>query len=183
MRSTTTNVLALASTAYALTGSTAGSKSGCYWNVPGIGQFNTRFGTDFSINSTVENLISSTYTVAQGVNPLARRFDIVNIGLDPIDQALTLTVPGGQTIGPVSAAQMQTSYNDILFASVRTVAKMSNVPGTPHGVIFYSNDTQETDFAFLTGDISKAWLTNEQVTYSSPYTNYSVAAPYDANTA
>lgn len=78
---------------------------------------------------------------------------------------------------------MQTDYDDILYASVRTVAKISNVPGTTHGFIFYSNDTQEVDFAFLTSDISKAWLTNEQVTYSSPYSTYNVAAPSDANTA
>lgn len=99
MKSAVTNLLALGSTAYAYT-SAAGSKSGCYWNTD-AGPFNTRFGHDFSIDlyGTVENLIPNTYTVVAGLNPLARRFDLVNIGLDPLDLSLTLTVPGGQTTG------------------------------------------------------------------------------------
>ena len=99
MKQAATNLLAVASTAYAYT-SAVGSKSGCYWNTD-AGSFNTRFGHDFSVDlyGTVENLIPSTYTVNQGVNPLARRFDIVNIGLDAVEKALTLTVPGGQSTG------------------------------------------------------------------------------------
>ncbi|TIA77337.1 concanavalin A-like lectin/glucanase [Aureobasidium pullulans] len=184
MKQAATNLLALASTAYAAASSPAGTKSGCYWNTD-AGQFNTRFGHDFSVDlyGTVENLIPSTYTVNQGVNPLARRFDIANIGFDGVEKALTLTVPGGQSNGPISVAQLATSYSDILYGSVRTVAKISNVPGTTHGFIFYANDTQEVDFAFLTSDTSKAWLTNEQVTYTSPYSTYSVAAPGDASSA
>ncbi|KAI5238235.1 concanavalin A-like lectin/glucanase [Aureobasidium subglaciale] len=197
MRKTAANILALASTAYGATSSSAGTKNGCYWATD-AGPFNTRFGHDFSVDlyGTVADLIPSTYTVNQGVSPLARRFDLVNVGLDVIEKALTLTVPGGQSngrrchrlleicltaLGPISVAQVATSYSDILYGSVRTVAKISNVPGTTHGFIFYANDTQEVDFAFLTSDISKAWLTNEQVNYSSPYSTYSVAAPGDAS--
>ncbi|KEQ78128.1 concanavalin A-like lectin/glucanase, partial [Aureobasidium namibiae CBS 147.97] len=185
MKKAATNLLAVATTAYAYTGSPAGSRSGCYWSTD-AGQFNTRFGHDFSLDlyGTVQDLIPDTYTVNAGVNPLARRFDIVNIGLDASDQSLTLTVPGGQTNGsPISTAQLATNYNDILYASVRTVAKISNVAGTTNAFIFYSNDTQEIDFAFLTSDISKAWLTNEQNSNTSPYSTYNVAAPADANTA
>ncbi|KAH0400097.1 concanavalin A-like lectin/glucanase, partial [Aureobasidium melanogenum] len=184
MKRAATNLLALGSTAYAYTSSAAGSKSGCYWNTE-AGSFNTRFGHDFSLDlyGTVQDLLPNTYTVLAGLNPLARRFDLVNIGLDPLDLSLTLTVPGGQTTGPISVAQLETEYSDILYASVRTVAKISNVPGTTNAFIFYANDTQEVDFAFLTSDISKAWLTNEQTSYGSPYTTYSVAAPADANTA
>lgn len=88
-----------------------------------------------------------------------------------------------QNSGPISTAQLATNYNDILYASVRTVAKISNVPGTTNAFIFYANDNQEIDFAFLTSDLSKAWLTNEQNSYTSPYSTYSVAAPGDASTA
>ncbi|KAI5205053.1 concanavalin A-like lectin/glucanase [Aureobasidium subglaciale] len=184
MRSAVVNLLALASTAYAYTPSAAGTKSGCYWNTD-AGPFNTRFGHDFTADlyGSVDSLVPSTYTVNAGVNPLARRFDLVNIGLDAKEQALTLTVPGGQTDGPISSAQLTTSFNDILYASIRTVAKISNVPGTTHGFIFYANDTQEVDFAWLTADVSKAWLTNEQVSYGSPYSTYSVGAPADASSA
>ncbi|KAI5271496.1 concanavalin A-like lectin/glucanase [Aureobasidium subglaciale] len=184
MKKAVTNILALASATYAYTPSAAGTKSGCYWNTD-AGQFNTRFGHDFAADlyGTVDDLVPSTYTVNAGVNPLARRFDLVNIGLDAKEQALTLTVPGGQTNGPISSAQLATSFNDILYASIRTVAKISNVPGTTHGFIFYANDTQEVDFAWLTSDVSKAWLTNEQVSYGSPYSTYSVGAPADASSA
>jgi hypothetical protein len=100
MKRAATNLLALSSTAYAYTSSAAGSKSGCYWNTE-AGSFNTRFGHDFSLDlyGTVQDLLPNTYTVLAGLNPLARRFDLVNIGLDPFDLSLTLTVPGGQTTG------------------------------------------------------------------------------------
>ncbi|KAI5196297.1 hypothetical protein E4T38_08594 [Aureobasidium subglaciale] len=136
-------------------------------------------------------LVMTSASTCTGVSPLARRFDLVNVGLDVIKKALTLTVPGGQSsgrrchrlleicltaLGPISVAQVATSYSDILYGSVRTVAKISDVPGTTHSFIFYANDTQEVNFAFLTSD-----LTNEQVNYSSPYSTYSVAAPGDAS--
>ena len=107
MKKAATNLLAVASTAYAYTGSNAGSKSGCFWNTD-AGLFNTRFGHDFSIDlyGTVKDLIPDTYTVNAGVNPLARRFDIVNIGLDASDQSLTLTVPGGQSNGSPISTQL-----------------------------------------------------------------------------
>ena len=100
MKQTAADILALASIAYAATSTSASTLTGCYWNTD-AGSFNTRFGHDFSVDlyGTVENLIPSTYTVNQGVNPLARRFDIVNIGLDAVEKALTLTVPGGQSTG------------------------------------------------------------------------------------
>jgi hypothetical protein len=106
MKKAATNLLAVASTAYAYT-SAAGSKSGCYWSTD-AGQFNTRFGHDFSVDlyGIVQNLIPDTYTVNAGVNPLSRRFDLVNVGLDASDQSLTLTVPGGQTNGSLTSASL-----------------------------------------------------------------------------
>ncbi|KEQ90567.1 hypothetical protein AUEXF2481DRAFT_9367 [Aureobasidium subglaciale EXF-2481] len=101
-------------------------------------------------------LVMTSASTCTGVSPLARRFDLVNVGLDVIKKALTLTVPGGQSSGPISVAQVATSYSDILYGSVRTVAKISDVPGTTHSFIFYANDTQEVNFAFLTSDVSKA---------------------------
>lgn len=113
MKQAATNLLALASTAYAAASSPAGTKSGCYWNTD-AGQFNTRFGHDFSVDlyGTVENLIPSTYTVNQGVNPLARRFDIANIGFDGVEKALTLTVPGGQSNGMSTSPDSQRPSNN-----------------------------------------------------------------------
>ena len=175
------------------TSSAAGSltKGGCYYKVPNVGLFTTRFNyawdNYFTLLSTgigiVEDLVSSIYTVGAGNSPLPRRFDLVNIGISLLAPSMTLTVPGGQTKGPISSAQFTTAYDDILYGSVRTVAKISNVPGTTHGFSFYSNDSQEIDFAFLTSNPGVAHLTNEQVSPTSPPTSYQVAAPSDATTA
>lgn len=175
------------------TSSTAGTlqKGGCYYSVPNVGLFTTRmsysWNNAFTLASTgvgvVQDLVSSIYTVGAGNSPLPRRFDLVNIGTSLLDPSLTLTVPGGQTKGPISSAQITTAYDDIMYGSVRTVAKISSVPGTTHGFSFYSNDTQEIDFAFLTTDSSIAHLTNEQISADSPATSYQISAPSDATTA
>lgn len=60
---------------------------------------------------------------------------------------------------------------------------ISNVAGTTHGFSFYANDTQEVDFAFLTSDTSHVYLTNEQITTTSPLSTYTFDAPSDATTA
>ena len=175
------------------TSSAAGSltKGGCYYKVPNVGLFTTRFNyawdNYFTLLSTgigiVEDLVSSIYTVEAGNSPLPRRFDLVNIGISLLDPSMTLTVPGGQKKGPISSAQFTTAYDDILYGSVRTVAKISSVPGTTHGFSFYSNDSQEIDFAFLTSSPGFAHLTNEQVSPTSPPSSYQVSAPNDATTA
>ncbi|KEQ74942.1 concanavalin A-like lectin/glucanase [Aureobasidium namibiae CBS 147.97] len=175
------------------TSSAAGSltKGGCYYKVPNVGLFTTKFNyawdNYFTLLSTgigiVEDLVSSIYTVEAGNSPLSRRFDLVNIGISLLDPSMTLTVPGGQKQGPISSAQFTTAYDDILYGSVRTVAKISSVPGTTHGFSFYSNDSQEIDFAFLTSSPGFAHLTNEQVSPTSPPSSYQVSAPNDATTA
>lgn len=93
-----------ATTALAWTSSEPGIQNGCFWDVPGVGSFNTHFTGDWSTNpyEAVEEIIASTYTVSAGNSPYARRFDVVNIGIevDPVTGgAITLTVPGGQTGG------------------------------------------------------------------------------------
>ncbi|GAB7348596.1 hypothetical protein MBLNU459_g6980t1 [Dothideomycetes sp. NU459] len=184
MVSTVLNTLALAASAAALTTSPAGTQNGCYWTVPNVGNFNTQFSISFaSTSALIQDLSYSLYTVASGNSPFARRFDQTNIGYNLTNGAVTLTVPGGQTSGPISSSQLVSSYSDILYGSVRTVAMVSNVPGTTHGFTFYSNDTQEIDFAFLTGDTTMVHLTNEQVNSSSAATSYTQAAPSDATKA
>ncbi|KAI4719518.1 concanavalin A-like lectin/glucanase [Aureobasidium sp. EXF-10727] len=175
------------------TSSTAGSltNGGCYYKVPNVGLFTTRMNYAWDNPFTlvaqgvglVEDLVSSLYTVSAGNSPLPRRFDLVNIGISLLDPSITLTVPGRQTKGPISSAQITTAYDDILYGSVRTVAKISNVPGTTHGFSFYSNDTQEIDFAFLTSNTGVAHLTTEQVSPDSPQSSYQVSAPSDATSA
>ncbi|THY27038.1 concanavalin A-like lectin/glucanase [Aureobasidium pullulans] len=185
IRSLTTFALATAASALSL--SSNGVQNGCMFSVPDVGDFNTQILHDWSSSSTSDDVFkdlqASTYTVDAGTAPFARRFDIVNIGQDTKDPSITLTVPGGQQHGPVSSAQITTGFADILYGSVRTVAKVSNVPGTTHGFSFYANDTQEVDLAFLTSDISVIHLTNEQLTPDSELSSYQVDAPSDAATA
>lgn len=96
----------------AFTASNAGVKNGCFWNVDGLGSFNTQWSvaefTTSTLSSVQDELSASSYTVEAGNSPLARRFDITNIGISS-DNALTLTVPGGQSTGPISSAQITTA--------------------------------------------------------------------------
>lgn len=100
----------------ALTASPAGVKNGCFWNVNGVDSFNTHWSiSEFTTNtlqSVTDELSASTYTIGAGNSPLARRLDQTNIGISS-DNALTLTVPGGQTTGPISSAQITTAVRII----------------------------------------------------------------------
>lgn len=195
LKNTAVAVIGAAASANALTQSAAATQNSktCMYTVPGVGSFSTNLNFDLSSGTVLpslgSDLVASTYTVANNYAPYARRFDMTNIGyasgglLGLMSNALTLTVPGAQTSGPISSAQLTTDYNDILYGSVRTVAKVSSVPGTTHGFTFYSNDTQEIDFAFITGNNALAHYTNEQVNSSSPATSYTSTAPTDASTA
>ena len=66
------------------------------------------------------------------------------------DGYLHLTVTGGQDSDPIKGGEVSTSISDILYASVRTTAIFSPVPGTCHGLFFYKSDTQEIDIEYLT---------------------------------
>lgn len=187
LKNTVFAVIGAATSANALTKSLAATEnySTCMYTVPNVGTFTTALSFDLSSGTTLPSLggdiAASTYTVAANNAPYSRRFDLTNIGYT--SNTLILTVPGGQTTGPISSAQIVTTYNDILYGSVRTVAKISPIAGTTHGFSFYSSDYQEVDFAFLTNNDAVAHLTNEQTSSSSAPTSYTVAAPSDASSA
>ncbi|GAB7351581.1 hypothetical protein MBLNU459_g2203t1 [Dothideomycetes sp. NU459] len=194
LKNTAFALIGAAASASALTQSPAATtNSKCMYTVPGVGSFTTNLNFDLSGGSLLPSLGNqlgaSTYTVASNNAPFSRRFDLTNVGYASgglfglTSNALTLTVPGGQIAGPISSAQLVTVYSDILYGSVRTVAKVSSVAGTTHGFTFYANDTQEIDFAFLTTDDTKVHFTNEQVSSTSPSTSYVGTAPSDASTA
>jgi hypothetical protein len=95
------------------------------------------------------------------------RYDIDNVGLDSSDNSLTLTVPGCQSPVLAHSAKIGTNWKAILYGSVRTVAKTSNVNGTVHGALFYHNDTQETDIEIVTANPNLVLWTN-QYTHPDP---------------
>jgi len=161
--------------------------NGCTYVVPGIGSFTSSMNVDFSAitslsAASVANISISNSLIGAGTAPFNRQFSPQNVALVS-GGILALTVPGGQTTDPISSAEIQTFAKDILYGSVRTVAKTSSVGGTTHGFSFYGNDTQESDIAFLTSDNSVLHLTNEQTAYGNPATSFQVAAPVDAATA
>jgi len=106
---------------------------GCTYNVTGVGNFNTLVTVDFTQTSTLPSWLEiNTYTVAAGYQPYARQFSTDNIVFNPGD-SMSMLVPGNQSTDPISSAQVATIYDDILYGSVRTVAKASPEAGTVHG--------------------------------------------------
>jgi Glycosyl hydrolases family 16 len=106
-----------------------------------------------------------------GVNdnaPFTHSFTTANAYLN--DSFLHLRVPGGQTKSPIKCAEVQTTIEDIRYASVRTRAIFTNVPGTCAGIFFYQSDTQEIDIEYLSDSSS---LSNSGVYAPIPlqYTN------------
>lgn len=145
------------------TTSPAATQNGNYYEVAGVGKFNTQLSVDFTKVTKLPSTLSvDTYVVGPGSDPYAHNFTQANVVLNKGD-SLSMLVPGGQTKSPLSAAEIRTSYDDILYGSVRTVAKASSVAGTCHGFFFYLNDNQETDIELLTSDLSAAHFTNQAV--------------------
>ncbi len=102
----------------------------------------------FSFESTAlpSGLKPNSYTVNDGA-PFTHSFTSSNTYLN--DSFLNLRVPGRQTRSPIKCGEVQTAFSDILYASVRTRAIFSDVPGTCAGMFFYKNDTQEIDIEYL----------------------------------
>lgn len=83
------------------------------------------------------------------------------------DGYLQIMVPGGQTPSTaqnnpitaqnsITAGEVSTTDNGILYGSVRTTALFSTVPGTVQGSFFYKSDTQEIDIEYLSDPNSTA---------------------------
>lgn len=116
--------------------SSNGTFDGCNYQVEGAGAFSSHFAFDFTTMETLpDELIASTYQVGPGpYAPYAHIFNPSNIVLRS-GQPMQMIVPGGQTTDPLETCQLVTSYDDVLYASVRTVAQASPVNGTVHGML------------------------------------------------
>lgn len=154
----------------------------CY-DVEDVGVFNSYFSIDFTAESSLPSpLVASTYTVGAGTAPYARQFNVSNI-IATSGQPLQMLVPGGQSASPIESAQMTTSYDDVLYGSIRTVAKASNIAGTVHGFFMYEDDNQETDIEIQTTNLTAVHWTNQQTYSGAPTTTSFSAAPDDITTA
>lgn len=114
--------------------STQATWDGCQYNVPNAGSFSSHFSFDFTTLDTLpDEFIASTYEVGSGpYAPYAHIFNPDNIVLTT-GEPMQMIVPGGQTADPLDTCQLVTRYDDVLYASVRTVAQVSPVNGTVHG--------------------------------------------------
>jgi len=113
-----------------------GTFDGCHHQIEGVGAFNSYFAFDFTTMDTLpDELVASTYQVGPGpYAPYAHIFNPSNIVLRS-GQPMQMIVPGGQTTDPLDTCQLVTRYDDVLYASVRTVAQASPVNGTVHGML------------------------------------------------
>lgn len=151
--------------------------NGCDYVVPGVGSFNTELIVDFSSATEWPSTLEvSNETIAQGTGKYSRTFNTSGVVLNEGD-SLSLIVPGGQNTSPILGGQFATTYSDILYGSVRTVAMASTVAGSIHGFFFYKNDNQETDIEIRTTDTSKTHFTNQPLKTGASETTYNATSP------
>ena len=113
-------------------------KSGCVWQVTNTGSFTQQQSFDFSTNTfPTSGLAISTDTIGAGSAPYSQLYTKANVNV--AGGSLQLTVPGGQHASPILGAEVYTTVNDILYASVRTRVQVSNVGGTCHGTPSFLN--------------------------------------------
>ncbi|PSK56699.1 Beta-glucanase [Elsinoe australis] len=147
------------------------------YNVAGVGTFNSFFQIDFSkLSDFPSSLDISTNTVGAGNSPYARTFSKSNIRMNRGD-SVSLLVQPKVIDGSIPSGEFSTGIDDILYGSVRTVAKASNVSGTCHGFFSYLDDNQETDIEILTKNLSKVWFTNQALSPGTDETSTTASAP------
>ncbi|EXJ82604.1 hypothetical protein A1O3_06417 [Capronia epimyces CBS 606.96] len=173
-------------------------KVGDRWVVDGVGSFDNQaiyvFDQDMPAGLTKSNYLCRQQGM-DGLQPIPYniRYDPINVQVS--NGVLALTVPGQQNPDrdpdtAVSCAEITTVEEKILYASVRTNAIFSQVPGTCHGLFFYKSDCQEIDIEYLTdptslsnngaGKTNRIWYTNQATNpKGTPATRGAGPAPSD----
>ncbi|KAI9791309.1 MAG: hypothetical protein M1816_004090 [Peltula sp. TS41687] len=133
--------------------SPAATQSGNFWVVNGVGKFTTARTFDFAGQTTLPaGLYATSDTIrdTQQAGTGAKYDHVFQPALATVGGGyLQLKVPGGQATSPIRCAEVATTFSNILYASVRTTAILSNPAGTCNGMFFYKSDTQEMDIEFL----------------------------------
>lgn len=125
--------------------------------------------------------------------PYNHIFQASNVAIK--DGYLQLKVPGGQNPGAssdyaITGGEVFTEDAGILYASVRTHAIFSTVPGTVQSTFFYKSNTQEIDVEYLsdpksqanTGGQASIHFTNQNINGGQSTTSLT-AAPANIDTA
>jgi hypothetical protein len=131
----------------------------------------------FTGNRLPAGLSASTYNV--GGNRVFKESNVV-----VRNGFLELRVPGGQKAMPYTCGQIVTDVDNIVSASVRTTAILTENPGTINGMFFYGDDSQETDIEWVSDPTSgcnngvrKLWFTNQDSNGDRKLTSNPVTPP------
>lgn len=111
---------------------------GCSYNIPGAGKFKNKKEFTFFQPGLPDGLYASNYMVYDTYNglPYNHKFETSNVYSDGDFLNLKVqgtTNPGSLPEQAISSAEIVTTENNILYASVRTNAIFSTIPGTCHG--------------------------------------------------
>ena len=132
------------------------------WTVEGVGTFKHSETFTFEHGQIPERLLVSDHRAIKGTTPFDWWHRQQNTYVGP-DDLLHLRVPGGQQPKKQDnlayTAEITTVEDQIKYASVRTLAVLSKVPGVCYGVFFYKSDNQEIDIEYVTDSTS---LSNPQ---------------------
>ncbi|GIZ47509.1 hypothetical protein CKM354_001059800 [Cercospora kikuchii] len=106
----------------------------------------------FSGNTLPTGLIASSDLIRDTADTSStatynHQFNTSNVQIS--DNFLHLIVPGNQTTSPIQCAEVSTQISNILYASVRTSAILTNESGICNGMFFYHSDSQEIDIEWI----------------------------------
>jgi hypothetical protein len=104
-------------------------ENGKYIVTPDTAEFDNNLSFSFDGSSLPGGLSASDYTV--GSSPLTHSFSPSNVVVS--GGYMQLNVPGGQTASPIGCSEVSTDVSNILYASVRTVAVLSDPAGVCNG--------------------------------------------------
>lgn len=137
--------------------------------IKGVGTFTNHVVYSFANNVWPQNGLwaSNNETIRDQNHGAPYNHIFLNSNVWAADGYLQIKVPGGQkpstqTNQPITAqnsvtgGEVYTTDQGILYASVRTTALFSKVPGTVQGSFFYKSDTQEIDIEYLSAPNSTA---------------------------
>lgn len=116
--------------------SPAATQSGNLWVVNGAGSFTTSKTITFTGTTLTSELVRSAYRVNDTEQPpYAAKYDHQFMpALATVSGGyLQLKVPGGQNTNPLQCSEVETSAQNILYASVRTTAILGGPAGTCNG--------------------------------------------------
>jgi hypothetical protein len=181
------------------------TQQGNYWVLPDGQRFRNRKVYTFNgaslpagLQASEDFIQDTTYRNINNI-PYNHRFDAVNVKVS--NGFLNLKVPGNQHPSsptrnnpngtPISCAEVITTECNIKYASVRTKAILSNVPGTCQGMFMYWDDQNEADIEVLSDVRSEAnlgsvnpptvWYSNQANTAGEEPTNDQVDFPSGVN--